>query len=121
MKQRLRHVEHLANEHRAEYKRFDESLHLFRTHVDELQPRMEERLRDVTIDTIRTMDVSSFVHERECHRMPTIVSTPSILCTPVDVHERGEIERVHHATLIQHYLRVRVCLGTGASFSSFRY
>ena len=27
--------------------------------------------------------------------MPTIVSTPSILRTPIAVHERGKIERLH--------------------------
>ena len=78
MKQRLRHVEHLAHEHRAEYKRFDESLHLFRTHVDGFHPTIQERLRDATIDTIRTMDVSS----QDANDCLDTVDSPYAHCCP---------------------------------------
>ncbi len=59
-KQRLNHIQHLSIEHQTEYKTFEKNLQLFQLNIDTLKQTLQTRLIQITIENIRTIDVSFF-------------------------------------------------------------
>jgi hypothetical protein len=60
-KQRLNHIQHLSIEHQTEYKTFEKNLQLFQLNIDTLKQTLQTRLIQITIENIRTIDVSFFL------------------------------------------------------------
>ena len=59
MKQRLKHTEQVTIEHDTEYRQFEENLHGFQSNVNDLGHRLGSRVKQITIDDIGTIDVST--------------------------------------------------------------
>jgi hypothetical protein len=58
IKQRLIHIKHLSIEHQTEYNTFEKNLHLFQLKISTFKHTIEIRLIQITIEDIRTIDVS---------------------------------------------------------------
>lgn len=60
MKQRLKHTEQVTIEHDTDYRQFEEKLYGFQSNVNELGQRLGSRVKQITIDDIGLIDVSTF-------------------------------------------------------------
>jgi hypothetical protein len=68
IKQRLNHIEHLSLEHQTEYKNFEENLQLFQLNINTFKQTLPTRLMQITIEDIRTIDVSLvFIEDIQRH------------------------------------------------------
>ena len=61
MKQRLNYLQQLSLEHQTEYKKFENNLQLLRAKNDQFKQRIPSQLAQITIEDIRTIDVSNRV------------------------------------------------------------
>ena len=59
MKQRLNHLKKLSIEHQTEYKNFENNFQLFQFDVDKSKQTIPALLMQLTVEDIRTIDVSS--------------------------------------------------------------
>ncbi len=58
MRQRLNHLQQLSIEHQTEYKIFENDLQLFQLDIDKSKQTIPTRLMQITVEDIRTIDVS---------------------------------------------------------------